>query len=331
MKAAMFIAAVSLTSMLPAASQAIAQTTLRLAENQPEDNPVTIAMHRFAELVNEKTDGEVNVQVYANAQLGQESESIEQAQAGIIDLARVNTTVLANVSPSMGVVTLPYIFSSQEHKYSVLDGEIGDQLRGDLEALGLVAFDFMEAGTRNFYFRDPVSSIEDLSGAKIRVQPAEIPVRMTQLLGASPTPMNYGEVYSSLQTGVIDGAENDYVSYLTSGHYEVAPYLIEDGHLSPPAILLMNLSQFNNLSPAQQEAIRQSAHEAALFEREEMFDANEQAKQTVIEAGVKVTEVDFEPFQKAIQPIYDEYENLLPLIQKIQAMEQGNSTNDTTE
>lgn len=299
-----------------------AETVLRLAENQPENNPVTVAMHRFAELVDEYTGGEVVVQVFSGAQLGQEPESVEQTQAGIIDLTRVNSVVLANVSPSMGAFTLPYIFSDWDHKYRALDGEAGDQALADLEKVGLIGFGYMDAGSRSFYTIEgkPITSIEDLKGLKIRVQPAPISIRMMELLGAVPTPMNYGEVYSSLQTGVIDGAENDYVSYLTSAHYEVAPNYVEDAHLSPPALLLMNKAKFDGMPPEHQEALLKAGQEAAQYEREIMREANETARDEVIAGGAEVTEIDNAPFQKAVEPIYDEFPDLKPLIDKINAV-----------
>lgn len=302
------------------AGNASAQTVLRLAENQPETNPVTVAMHRFAELAEQYSDGEVKVQVFSGAQLGQEVESIEQVQAGIIELARVNTVPLANVSPSVGVFTLPYIFRGAEHKYKVLDGPIGESVREDMANAGLVGFDFMEAGSRSFYTREssPVSSLADLKGLKIRVQNSPISIRMVELLGGVPTPMNYGEVFSSLQTGVIDGAENDFVSFLTSGHYEVATNYIMDGHLSPPAILIMNKARFDSLPEQQQEAIAKAAREAALYERDLMFAANDKARKAVEEAGVTVKEVDNAPFQEAILPIYEEFDHLSDLIEQIQ-------------
>ncbi|GAB5374273.1 MAG: TRAP transporter substrate-binding protein [Acuticoccus sp.] len=304
-----------------ALDSAAAQTVLRLAENQPETNPVTVAMHRFADLVEEYTDGAVVVQVFSGAQLGQEPETIEQAQAGIIDFSRVNTVGLANVSPSLGAITLPYVFGGWEHKYNVLDGDIGDELRADLNDVGLVGFDFMDAGSRSFYTVEgkPVTKLEDLKGLKIRVQPAPISIRMVELLGAVPTPMNYGEVYSALQTGVIDGAENDYVSYETSGHYEVAPNYVEDQHLSPPAILIMNKARFDSLPEDQQAAIEKAAHEAALYEREIMRQANEDARAKVEAAGATVTEVDNGPFQAAVASIYEEYPDLKPLLDRINA------------
>lgn len=305
------------------AGGASAQTILRLAENQPEDNPVTVAMHRFAELVEDYSNGEVVVQVFSGGQLGQEPETIEQAQAGVVDFARVNSVVLANVSPSMGVFTLPYIFRDNDHKYTVLDGDIGTAVLEDLANVGLVGFDYMDAGTRSFYTVEgkPVTELEDLQGMKIRVQPAPISIRMVELLGAVPTPMNYGEVYSSLQTGVIDGAENDFVSYQTSGHYEVAPNYVEDGHLSPPAILVMNKARFDGLGEEQQKAIRDAARDAAHYEREIMQEANDAARQTVIDAGAEVVEIDNAPFQAAVQPIYEEFPDLADMIEQIKAIE----------
>ncbi|UJQ94658.1 TRAP transporter substrate-binding protein [Mariluticola halotolerans] len=301
---------------------ASAQTVLRLAENQPDSNPVTVAMYRFADLVKEYSNGDVVVQVFAGAQLGQEPETIEQAQAGIVDFARVNSVVLANVSPSMGVFTLPYIFRNNEHKYAVLDGEIGQQVSADLAKVGLVGFDYMDAGSRSFYTVEgkPITSIEDMAGLKIRVQPAPISTRMVELLGAVPTPMNYGEVYSSLQTGVIDGAENDYVSYQTSGHFEVAPNYVEDAHLSPPAVLIMNKAKFDGLPADQQDAIKRAAKDAAIYEREIMMAANVEAKKTVEAGGATVTVIDNAPFQAAVAPIYEEFPDLLDLIEQIKAV-----------
>ena len=298
---------------------ASAQTVLRLAENQPDTNPVTVAMFRFADLVKEYTNGEVEVQVFSGAQLGQEPETIEQAQAGIIDFTRVNSVSLANVSPSMGAFTLPYVFADWDHKYRVLDGDVGVEVLADLEKVGLKGFAYMDAGSRSFYTVEgkTIASIDDLKGMKIRVQPVPISIRMMELLGAVPTPMNYGEVYSALQTGVIDGAENDFVSYHTSAHYEVAPNYVIDAHLSPPALLLMNKARFDSLPAEQQEAIIRAAVEASMFEREIMREANEKARETVVEGGATVTEIDNAPFQAAVQPIYEEFPDLMPLLQRI--------------
>ncbi|SDK05214.1 TRAP transporter substrate-binding protein [Natronincola ferrireducens] len=294
---------------------------MRLAENQPDNNPVSIAMYKFAELLDEKTNGEIKVEVYTGAQLGQEPETIEQAQVGIVEFTRVNSVVLAEVASEMGVFTLPYIFADNDHKYRVLDGEIGQEALDALEQYNLVGFGYMEAGTRHFYTTKPVRSLEDLKGMKIRVQPAQISIKMTELLGATPTPMNYGEVYSGLQTGVIDGAENDYVSYYTSSHYEVAKYYILDGHLSPPALLVMNKQAFDNLSKEHQEAVQEAAWEAALYERELMFAFQEESRDNVVQAGTEIIEVDVSEFQSAVQPIYEEFPQYKDIIERIRALQ----------
>ncbi|MBK4217554.1 TRAP transporter substrate-binding protein [Paracoccus caeni] len=308
--------------MVVTAAGAHAQTVLRLAENQPDSAPITIAMRHFADLVAEYSDGAVKVEVFSGGQLGQENETIEQAQVGIVDLTRVNSVALTNISPSMTVFTLPYIFGSSDHKYAVLDGEIGDEVRADLGDIGLVGFDFLEAGTRHFYTRDgvPLTRIEDLQGKKIRVQNAPIAMRTVELLGAVPTPMNFGEVFSSLQSGIIDGAENDFVSFETAAHQEISKTLITDGHVSAPAILLMNKFRFDGLPEEQQQAITRAAHEAAIYERDLMFTANKDARQRIVAAGVTVTEVDDAPFRQAVQPIYAEYPELAEMIGRIEAL-----------
>ena len=294
---------------------------MRLAENQPDTNPVTVAMHIFADLVEEKTDGEIVVEVYANAQLGQEPETIEQAQTGVVEFARVNSVVLAEVAPEIGVFTLPYIFANWDHKYRVLDGDIGRRALDSLEEFGLTAFAFMDAGTRHFYTTEPVRTLADLEGLKIRVQPSEISIRMVELLGGVATPMNYGEVYSALQTGVIAGAENDYVSYFTSSHYEVAQYYSLDGHLSPPALLLMNKDTFDALSPEHQAAIREAAIEASVRERELMSDFQDESRDAVVAAGVEIIEVDVSEFQDAVAPIYDQFPQYADTIDAIRALQ----------
>ncbi|MDP2084389.1 MAG: TRAP transporter substrate-binding protein, partial [Gemmobacter sp.] len=273
------------------------------------------------DLVKEYTKGEIAVQVFSGAQLGQEPETIEQAQAGIIDFTRVNSVGLANVSPSMGAFTLPYVFADWDHKYRVLDSDVGAEVLADLEKVGLKGFAYMDAGSRSFYTAKdkPIKSIEDLKGMKIRVQPAPIAIRMMELLGAVPTPMNYGEVYSALQTGGIDGAENDYVSYHTSAHFEVAPNYTVDAHLSPPALLLMNKARFDSLPPAHQEAVTRAAVEASLYEREIMRAANETARDAVVKGGAAIIPIDNAPFQAAVQPIYEEFPALKSLLERIKA------------
>lgn len=291
---------------------------LKMAENQPENNPVTIAMHKFSDLVKEKTNGEVLVDLYASAQLGQETENIEQVSAGILDLARVNSVTLAQAVPELGVFTLPYIFANQDIKYKILDGPIGQEVLDYFPKYGMVSFGYLEAGSRSFYtVKKPVKSLEDLKGQKIRVQKAKITIDMANLVGAVATPMNYGEVYTALQTGVIDGAENDFVSYYTSGHYEVAKHYSMDGHLSPPAMIIMSQKAWNNLNDAQKKAVKEAADEATIFERKLMNEMQNEFRAKAEASGCTVYTVDTRPFQDSIAPIYDEYPQYKDIISRI--------------
>lgn len=290
---------------------------MKLAENQPADNPVTKADIRFAELVEEKTDGEVVIEVHEGATLGQEAETISMTRSGVVAMARVNAVPLAEVVSDVGVFNLPFIFSDYDHLWSVLEGDVGEEINSKLEDEGLVGLTWFESGFRSFYTTEKVTELSDLEGMNIRVQEAELPMRMVELLGANPTPMPYGDVYSGLQTGVIDGAENDYVSFYTSSHYEVAQYYAVDNHLHPPAIIIMNKEKFDSLSEEHQEAIMEAAEEAKEFEKQEMRAFQDESKEKVLEAGVEITEVDTSEFQEAVMPLYDEYPELQDYIDRI--------------
>lgn len=295
--------------------------TLKLAENQPANNPVTKADIRFAELVEEKTNGEVVVEVHYGATLGQEAETISMARTGVVAMARVNSVPLAEVVSDVGVFNLPFIFSGYDHLWDVLESDVAQEINGKLEEVGLVGLTWFESGFRSFYTTEPVSELSDLEGMNIRVQEAELPMKMVELLGANPTPMPYGDVYSGLQTGVIDGAENGYVSYYTSSHYEVAPYYAVDNHLHPPALIIMNKAKFDSLSEEHQTAIMEAAEEAKEFEKREMRAFQDESKEKVLEAGVEITEVDTSEFQEAVMPLYEEYPELQDYIDRIMELQ----------
>ncbi len=302
-------------------NQPVKTVTLKLAENQPPNNPVSEAMVMFADLVKERTGGAVVIDVYLNGQLGSETENIEQVQMGLLDLARVNTVTLSQTVQEVGVFALPYVFKGKQHKYNVLDGPIGTEISEAFKNYNMVNLGYMEAGTRNFYTIKEVTSIEDLKGLKIRVQPSAIPVAMMKALGAVPTPMNYGEVYGALQTGIIDGAENDFTSFYTSSHYEQARFMIEDGHLSPPAVLIMSTDTLNSLTPEQQAIIIEAGYEAAVWERDAMYAFNDSSKQKLIDDGVTISSVDKQPFIDAVQSVYGEYPQFQDILNRIHGTE----------
>ncbi|MDR1931752.1 MAG: TRAP transporter substrate-binding protein [Spirochaetales bacterium] len=305
----------------PAAS-ASAKLQFKLAENQPKGNPITEAMFRFADLVKQKTGGAVEIEVYSDAQLGNENETIDQVQAGTLDFARINTSAIASTADEMSLYTLPYIFVSFEHKYKVLDGDIGKASVAALEKYNMVGLEFWEAGSRHFYTtKVPIKSLSDLKGLKIRVQQSEVAIKMVELLGAKATPMAYGEVFQGLQTGVIDGAENDFVSYYTSGHYEVAKNLCLDGHMAPPALVIASAPSFNKMDTTRQQAVREAAREAAVWQRKAMNDFQNESRKAVEAAGSKIYDVNVLDFQNAVKAIYDMYPQFAKQIDGIKALQ----------
>lgn len=280
----------------------------KLAENQPDGNPVTEGMKKFAELAKEYTDGTVNIDVYPNAALCDEASSIDQVQMGTLDFSRVNTNTMAPVIDIFGVFAMPYLFSDTEQKYKALDGEAGASVLAALEEYNMIGLDYYEAGSRCFYtVNKPVRSVADLKGMKFRVQPTEVAISMVQALGAEATPMEYGEVFQGLQTGIVDGAENDFVSYYTSGHYEVAKYYTLDSHMAPPALLICSKDAWDKMSAAQQEGVRKASKEAAEWQRVAMQEYQEESRKKAEEAGCEIIEVDVKEFQDAVASVYDEY------------------------
>lgn len=293
----------------------------KLAENQPEGNPITEGMHKFADLVKEYTEGTVTVDVYSNAALTDEASSVDQLQLGSLDFSRVNTNSLAPTVDEFGVFAMPYLFTSTEQKYKALDGEAGDAVMAKLEDYGMVGLYFWEAGARCFYTTSkPIRTVEDLKGMKIRVQQTEVAISMVRALGAEATPMDYAEVFQGLQTGIVDGAENDFVSYYTSGHYEVAKYYSLDQHMAPPAILLMSKASWDKMSEAQQEAVRKAAYEAAVWQRQAMQDYQQESRAACEAAGCEIIDVDVASFQQAVSSVYDEYPRYSEIVEMINAV-----------
>ena len=294
----------------------------KLAENQPEGNPITEGMHKFADLVKEYTEGTVTIDVYSNAALTDEASSVDQLQLGSLDFSRVNTNSLAPTVDEFGVFAMPYLFTSTEQKYKALDGEAGDAVMAKLEDYGMVGLYFWEAGARCFYTTSkPIRTVEDLKGMKIRVQQTEVAISMVRALGAEATPMDYAEVFQGLQTGIVDGAENDFVSYYTSGHYEVAKYYSLDQHMAPPAVLLMSKASWDKMSEAQQEAVRKAAYEAAVWQRQAMQDYQQESRAACEAAGCEIIDVDVASFQQAVSSVYDEYPRYSEIVAMINAVE----------
>nr|WP_224703741.1 TRAP transporter substrate-binding protein [Devosia sp. CJK-A8-3] len=305
---------------------ASAQTVLRSSDTHPDGYPTVEAVKYFGELVKEKTDGRYSVEVFHSAQLGEEKDTIEQTQFGVIDLNRISIGAFGTQVPEATVTQLPYIFRSADHFHAVLDGPIGDEILAAFEAVDLVALAFYDGGARSFYNSEkPINSPADLTGMKLRVMQSDIFVDMVAALGGNATPMPYGEVYSGIQTGVIDGAENNYPSYDTAGHSEVAKYYSLDEHLMVPEVLVMSKLSWDKLSAEDQAAVRAAAKESVSKQRE-LWAAKEVESKAKVEAGgAVINTVDKTPFIDAMKPVYAKYvtdPKLQDLVARIQATQE---------
>lgn len=285
------------------------QIVLRLADNQSEGYVTVRADREFSRIVEQKTNGRIKVDVYPGGQLGDEKSVIEQVQFGAIDLIRVSLTTLSEVDRKMGVLMLPYIYRDREHMFKVLDGPIGDKVMTGLEEFRLTGLCWFDAGSRNFYnTKKNIKTPEDLKGLRIRVPESKVMADMVSALGASITPMAYGEVYSGLQTGVIDGAENNWLSYISSNHYEVAKYISTVEYIRVPEMIVVSKISMDNLSREDQKIIKEAAREAAEFQRREWLEDEEKAKKRISDNGVVINNsVDYEAFRKKAEPLYEDY------------------------
>lgn len=295
--------------------------TLKLADNHPEDYPTVIGDKKFAELVEEKTDGRYKIDVYAGGQLGDEKSVVEQLQLGSIDLTRVNATPLTEFSDDIGVLSLPYLFEDEESKWEHLNGELGQELLETFEGSNLVGLAFYDSGERSIYnSKKLVETPEDMKGLKIRVQPSELAIDIFEAFGSSATPMEYGEVYSAIQTGVLEGGENNFPSYYTSNHYEVANYFTVNKYSGPPEILMASQSLWDKLSDEDKTAFKEAALESVDAQREAWDKLTEESKAAILENGNEIFEVtDFAPWRAAVEPVYEKYgEQYQEWVDKIQ-------------
>jgi tripartite ATP-independent transporter DctP family solute receptor len=316
-----FALAASVASFLSA--QAKPQFEFKLAEVHDDNFPTTLGDQEFARLVNVGTQGRVHITVYANGTLGQDEKAIvEQTQMGALDFARISLAPVSQFAKELNVLSLPYLYRDSEHMWKVLNGPIGKQLLGTVAKAGLTGLAYYDAGARNFYnTKKEIKSVADMKGLKIRVLQAKQMMDMVKLLGASPTPMPLGDIYSALQTNVIDGAENNWPSYISFSHYEVARYYTVDGHQRVPEILVASNLAMAKLSKADQAVIAKAAEDSVAFQRAKWVQSEKDNEAKAKAAGCRITYLDAKAvaeFQKAVQPLYGEYQEYAGLISAIQ-------------
>ena len=302
------------------------EITLRSSDTHPEGYPTVLAVQEMGKLLEERTGGRLCIEVFASAQLGEEKDTIEQTQFGVIDMNRVSMGPFNNIIEETKVMSLPYIFRSTDHMHTVVDGPIGEEILAAFEPHDLIGLAYYDGGSRSFYNSEkPITSMADLDGMKFRVMQSDIFVDMVAALGANATPLPYGEVYSSIQTGVIDGAENNWPSYESSGHFEVAKYYTLDQHLIVPEVLVMSKASWEKLTPEDQAAVRQAARDSVPMMRKLWAEREAASEAKVVAAGAQVvTEIDKTPFIEAMVPVYEKYvttPKLKDLVERIQATE----------
>lgn len=299
-------------------------TVLKLAHVLDVTHPVHKAMVFMGEKLSEKSNGTMRMDIYPSGQLGAERELIELLQIGSLAMTKVSASPMESFVPEMKVFSIPYVFRSNDHFWNVLNGPIGKSLLLSGQDYFLRGLCYYDAGSRSFYTKDvPVNTPADLSGLKIRVMKSMTAVKMVQSLGGSATPISWGELYTALQQGVVDGAENNPPSFYLSKHYEVCKYYSLDEHTSVPDILLMSTKVFDRLSPLQQQWLQEAADESAAFQRELWTKASEDALNEVQKAGVQVIYPDKTPFSDAVVEMHNSYKNtpVYDLLTEIRAVE----------
>lgn len=293
-------------------ARAADETVLKASDVHPEGYPTVVAVENMGKKLSAATGGKLSVRMYSSMQLGDEKAAIEQAQIGAIQLARVSVGAIGPVVDALNVFNLPFVFKDTAHMRRVIDGPVGADLLAEIATTTngkLVGLCWMDAGSRNFYNRvRPVRGIADLRGMKVRVIPNPMFVAMANALGANAVAMGYDQVFSALQTGVIDGAENNPPSYVFDHHYEVAKNFSYTEHLIVPEILVLSGAAWNKFSKPEQEAIRRLGREAQMEERT-LWDAKvAQAEAMMTKGGVQVVrDIDKAPFQQAVKPVWDKF------------------------
>ncbi|WP_394180624.1 TRAP transporter substrate-binding protein [Yoonia maritima] len=296
-------------SCLAFAATSVAAEQLRGWNIHVEDYPVSIAMESFAAEVAERTNGELTAKTFHNGVLGSQPDAIEQIRLGVIDFGEFSLGPMGTSIPETNVVSLPFIFPSIPAMYEMMDGEVGEAIGAGMIERGIVPLGWYDAGARSFYNSvRPINTPADVEGLKVRVMSNDLFVSMVESMDGNATPMAFAEVYQSIQTGVVDGAENNPPSYESTSHYEVAPFYSLTEHLIIPECLCMSKVTWDKLTAEQQEILLDAGHNSALLQRE-LWQAREAASMEIVKAGGTVvnTIADKGPFQDAMAPVYEKF------------------------
>lgn len=297
-----------LAAVLLGCGNAPSARVLKLGHSLPTNHPVHKALEQMALEVQRVSQGAMRIEIYPNEQLGSEREMIEQVQLGSLQIVKTSASPLEGFIPTMALFTVPYVFDDEAHLWEILEGEIGDTLLGAGQEKGLVGLCYYDAGSRSFYTKDkPIKTPEDLKGLKIRVQNSKTAIQMVESMGGSPTPIAFGELYTSLEQGIVDGAENNPPSLLTSRHYELCKYYSLDEHAAVPDVLLISEHTWSRLTLTEQTVIRTAAEKSSIYQRKLWAEENAKAMDTLREAGVEIIRPDKTPFREAVKELHASY------------------------
>ncbi|AST81593.1 TPA: TRAP transporter substrate-binding protein [Citrobacter farmeri] len=304
------------------AAQAASAQTLRAADVHPADYPNVVAVKHMGEKLSAATDGRLDIKTFPGGVLGDEKQMIEQAQLGAIDIIRVSMSPVAAILPEINVFTLPYVFRDEDHLHKVLDGaigqEIGDRLTANSQSR-LVFLGWMDAGTRNLITKDPVVKPEDLKGMKIRVQTSPVSIDTLKAMGANAIAMGTSEVFSGMQTGVIDGTENNPPTFVAHNYLPVAKNYTWSKHFIIPELFLFSKAKWDKLKKEDQDLIIKLAKEAQIEQRQLWQAYNAKSLETMKANGVNFHDIDTDYFYKATQSVRDQYgKDHQDLIKRIQ-------------
>jgi len=280
---------------------------IKLGHGLDITHPVHKAMLFMGERLEEKSKGTMQIDIYPNQQLGSERECLELLQIGSLGMTKVSTGIMENFAPKLRVFGLPFLFRDRQHRFDVLEGEIGEDFLNSTLDKRLKGLTFYDAGSRSFYSKTPITSPRDLEGMKLRVMESQTAINMVKNLGGSPTPIAWGELYTALQQGIVDGAENNLPSFYLSRHYEVCKYLILDEHTALPDELVIGTPVWNKLSTQEQKWLKEAAMESSEYEKEIWREAEMHALEEVKKAGVQVIEAEKDDFRELVKPMYDEF------------------------
>lgn len=298
--------------------------TIKLAHGLDVNHSVHKAMVKMGEDLAVLSGGKLKLEIYPSSQLGSERENLELLQIGSLDMTKISVGTLENFAPKMKVLGLPYLFRDREHSFKVLDGPIGKKLLGEGEKFWLKGLGYYDAGSRSFYTKDrPINTPDDLKGLKIRVMESVTSIEMVKELGGSPTPISWGELYTSLQQGVVDGAENNPPSFYLSRHYEVCKFYSLDEHTVLPDVLVIGTHLWDELSEQEREWLQKAVDNSVVYQRKLWAEAEAEALREVQKAGVEIIYPNKELFSDKLGDIFESYKSdteFYSLIQEIKAI-----------